>query len=976
MEIPRSMASTSSAPPSTVSFPVSEASPKNSQPVPHLRPPHLPFRRISLPTLPNKMHRESMISVASFDSLPEEGEPPGPSLPAVLRHVHPRKSGNGRPMSTESPRRRRRRDVPMRPADDAMETKRGKVIGEFFETERAYLDGLELIYSHFLTPIIASLDTPNPLLDRSSLTSVFSNFIDIWNLHRSFFSSLSTLLSKADIPSSASTSSDHRESPPPLSPILLSHFPYLSLYNPFVTSFPSTISALADLITPPSATHANPQYSPTFAAFLSTQEQDPRCGKLKLRDWLLTIVQRCPRYLLLLKDLISCTDPEDPERGQLTAVHTLVSKITLSLNTSLHTHTQTLALLSLQRSTPNLPFQLIVPGRTLLKRGPLLQIERSSSPREREFLLFSDCLIWLAGEEAESVWKGDWGISRSGWGGGYMGSGGTPLESPMSAASSPSGRPQMLRSRSKSEAELSQLIVHSPGVEVDKESPSPSTPSTPSKHLGKNAARKSYHPPANFKRNPSSGGDERWVYKGRAELVDLEVVVSPPREQGEERRFEILSPEGSFVLYSDTEEERDEWCNAVRQAKAQLLVSLNVTHPNSTLTSSSSTNHIRRSLQALPFPPSDDRIATVRETRNDGKLKGKGKKSAELVERRRKVEHWVPAIWIPDEKTGGCMRCGRSFGWRRRRHHCRLCGRCVCASCSGRTFFIADPNSKDDSSKPARACDACYETVFPLLDPLPDAGRSGTATIRKADIDTFASLNNLPSWLSMPSLPVSISTTPQALMAIQREPSLPNAPLHDLPEFSHSERGSRVKVIKATQNTRPKSYHQLLEDFEQNEHGRFDVLDVPEEEDDGGEEEDGDEGVHGVIRETSQSSTNGLTSSPRRENTARRNQRFSLPAVALQTTSVTAHTSTVYEHTGREGRVASGSGSPVKVNKRFSLVLGGSRNHGSSGMRTQSEAVSRSGKMDGGPRSPAAKVELGQGVAAGKLNELLGRRTE
>jgi hypothetical protein len=38
-----------------------------------------------------------------------------------------------------------------------------------------------------------------------------------------------------------------------------------------------------------------------FANFIRTQEADPRCGKFGLRDWLLTIVQRCPRYLLLIK---------------------------------------------------------------------------------------------------------------------------------------------------------------------------------------------------------------------------------------------------------------------------------------------------------------------------------------------------------------------------------------------------------------------------------------------------------------------------------------------------------------------------------------------------------------------------------------------------------------------------------------------------------------------------------------------------
>lgn len=114
--------------------------------------------------------------------------------------------------------------------------------------------------------------------------------------------------------------------PPELSPLLLSHFPYLSMYTPFVTAFPSTISALNELITPPTSVRPNPQYNQRFATFLSDQESDPRCGKLKLRDWLLTVVQRCPRYLLLLKDLINSTSKDDPEHVELTAVHALVSK--------------------------------------------------------------------------------------------------------------------------------------------------------------------------------------------------------------------------------------------------------------------------------------------------------------------------------------------------------------------------------------------------------------------------------------------------------------------------------------------------------------------------------------------------------------------------------------------------------------------------------------------------------------------------
>ncbi|TFY82429.1 hypothetical protein EWM64_g1588 [Hericium alpestre] len=330
--------------------------------------------------------------MASFDSLPEEARDTLSTTPPVTKS--PVKKARSRPSSIELQRKaHRRREA--RPVDAAKLAKRVKVIEEFYETERTYVQGLDLIYSHFLTPIIAALDTPQPLLNRAELTSVFSNFIDIWNFHRSFFSSLTEHLHSPRVPSSttrqnatasSSQATTSELSSHPLSPVLLSHFPYLSLYTPFVTSFHESISSLTVLLNSNSL----------FSAFVAQQEADPRCGKLKLRDWLLTVVQRCPRYLLLLKDLINCTDTEDAERASLMTAHSLVSKITVSLNSSLYMHEQTLSLLALQRSTPNLPFQLISPGRTFLKRGALLQLERASLPKEREFLLFSDCLLWLA----------------------------------------------------------------------------------------------------------------------------------------------------------------------------------------------------------------------------------------------------------------------------------------------------------------------------------------------------------------------------------------------------------------------------------------------------------------------------------------------------------------------------------------------------------------------------------------------------
>ncbi|KAG6889240.1 hypothetical protein C0992_005879 [Termitomyces sp. T32_za158] len=758
------------------------------------------------------------------------------------------------------------------------------------------------MWKHFLTPIIESLDESEPLLDRAFLTSVFSNFIDILNLHRSFFSSLSTFLTSFGIPSASSM--DNPELPPPLSPLLLAHFPYLSLYNPFVTAFPTAMSNLTDLVTPPSPTHPNPKYSAAFTTFLASQESDPRCGKLKLRDWLLTIVQRCPRYLLLLKDLIACTDEDDPEYVHLKKVQVLASKVTLSLNNSLHTHAQTLALLSLQRATPNLPFQLILPGRTFLRRGPLLQIERSGLPCEREFLLFSDCLIWLAGEAAERVhWKGDWRMSRSGWG--------FRSTEPDSIMDRPSSAPETSSSsQSKSEDEVS-----SDKAKVDRLNTNQQEqfPTTPARQSGRNKLRKSCHPHPNMiiRRKASRGGDERWTFKGRAELIDLEVVVTPARDEGEERRFEILSPEGSFVLYTGTGEDRDAWCNEIREAKAQLLSSLNVTHPNSTLTSSSSTSHLRRSLQALPFSPSGKRAET---DRPNGK--SKEKIDAEPFERRRK------------------------------------------------TFFISDPHAKDDLGAPARACNACYETVFPLVDPVPGAPLDATTTTHKSDTNPFPSLSSLPTWLSMPSL--QVVTTPQALMAIDPEPFSPRSDPQNLPNYDQSEFHDRVRA-RPVKNARVRSYDPLLADFEQNEHG---PLDSPlKAESDRWENElknQNDEGGSKLNRQSTQKIC--LSSLPRKDDTARKKKRFSLPAVALHMTNVTTRTSASFDD---DDFMQDGSRSPITASKRFSLVLGGGRHHKNSGMRNESEATMSPGGTDS---AGGGRHGMGISIAAGKLVEILARK--
>lgn len=159
---------------------------------------------------------------------------------------------------------------------------------------------------------------------------------------------------------------------------------------------------------------------------------------------------------------------------------------------------------------------------------------------------------------------------------------------------------------------------------------------------------------------------------------------------------------------------------------------------------------------------------------------------------------------------------------------------------------------------------------------------------------------------------------------------------------------SRVRPRRTS--TRPTSYYQILEGFEgEGSASGMDRQDSQQSADTvagspsasqiplSSDNTDIDLGKDDDEVETSISS---VQVSPRREDTARRSKRFSLPAVALQTSPVVTK-----QRSAGEGR-----------SKRFSLVLGG-----------------RNGTAKRKPKSGTSQDErdLSKGVAVSKLQELL-----
>lgn len=303
---------------------------------------------------------------------------------------------------------------------------------------------------------------------------------------------------------------------------------------------------------------------------------------------------------------------------------------------------------------------------------------------------------------------------------------------------------------------------------------------------------------------------------------------------------------------------------------------------------------------------------------------------------------------------------------------------------SQQTFYVADSSAKHET-KPARACNACYESVFPIVDVDNPTNPGGPQYIGSEgrNGDTITSLSGLPSWLSMPALPVQ--RQPHALMTLSikpgRDSSLDIDNINDI-VATRDERERRAR-LRVRSHQRLRSYRQIVQDFkvqpelskQENAHlndakGKGTTeLNEPfyDKNECEHEDEDADDPDQSGLWHTP---TNSVLSSPassprkqRREDTARRSKRFSLPAVALHATSVTARTSDIPDSAiscESSGEHASGVG----LSKRFSLVLEGRNSYHADGTSKQSLGMENS------------EAAVPRSVAAARLSELLGRKTK
>ncbi|CAG8571969.1 8799_t:CDS:2 [Cetraspora pellucida] len=393
--------------------------------------------------------------------------------------------------------------------------KRLMIALEIITTERHYIDSLLLVQRLFLNPLLESLSTKNPILTKKPIKNIFANFLDLLNVNTELLKRLEERLSGSnDVPADEDGESKFwNPETGCLGDIFLNMAPFFKMYSIYVKNFNSALSVIDIQL----------RDNPLFSAFLRDVIKTGKCKGLTLQAYLIMPVQRIPKYKLLLEGLLKKTTESHPDYLNLKKALQTIEHVATFVNETIRQHEMIISMLEIQKSLIGFDETLLIPGRTLIKRGTLMK----------------DVTV-LAVEDCSAV---------------------------------------------------------------------------------KNA-------------------------------------------------FQVLSPQKSFILYTDNKSEKESWINTIRNTQEKFLSAkrtLNVDRP----------------------------ILTER--------KYSYKKCV--------VDNYHAPIWVPDAEADRCMNCSEVFTLFLRKHHCRACGKVVCHTCSTRNFVI--PGSSEREDKIARACDPCFFTMFP-----------------------------------------------------------------------------------------------------------------------------------------------------------------------------------------------------------------------------------------------------------------------
>eukprot|EP01104_Vermistella_antarctica_P008148 TRINITY_DN2036_c0_g3_i1.p1 TRINITY_DN2036_c0_g3~~TRINITY_DN2036_c0_g3_i1.p1 ORF type:complete len:1016 (+),score=234.59 TRINITY_DN2036_c0_g3_i1:148-3195(+) len=247
-------------------------------------------------------------------------------------------------------------------------SRRSNIEKEILKTELHYVNALRDLKKNYIDPLNAADDR---IASKKDINMVFSSILSILSCNEQ----LLVDLQKAHAQYKTGTS---------IGEVFKKFAPYLNMYTAFTNNFEASRECLLSM-----------QKRQNFAAFVTRLERESRSTQT-LESYLILPVQRIPRYVMLLKDLLKYTDEIHTEFQPLQEAYEQIAKVATHLNETKRNSENASKVVTLQEvivTRDGKPSKLVEPGRLWVRDGVLYQKSDFKIVKYYAFL-FNDFLIF------------------------------------------------------------------------------------------------------------------------------------------------------------------------------------------------------------------------------------------------------------------------------------------------------------------------------------------------------------------------------------------------------------------------------------------------------------------------------------------------------------------------------------------------------------------------------------------------------
>jgi len=253
--------------------------------------------------------------------------------------------------------------------------KRSKIIEEIIDTERSYVSSLQTLSKYYIYPLKGG--PSNDIIDSIS-PNLGRGFISSQDIHTIFPASLEIIQKTNEELLQRLEKRLKSRSRGNIGDIFLEIAPFFRCYTAYVNNFDASLSTYRSGL----------KTSRKFRQFIELQHKTP--GVDYIDSLMIMPVQRIPRYVLLIKELLKNTDQKHHDFVNLQNALKSLEEVAMLMNKTKELTENLDKVFKIEKET-NLEHDLT---RKWVKEGQLIYIPNNSNQRQNLYCwLFSDCFV-------------------------------------------------------------------------------------------------------------------------------------------------------------------------------------------------------------------------------------------------------------------------------------------------------------------------------------------------------------------------------------------------------------------------------------------------------------------------------------------------------------------------------------------------------------------------------------------------------